>query len=571
MAQSTSDYLSITDHADFDLGSNNFTISCRLCANSWLSNPAKNNCFITQHDSSGNDIAWFFSYDPGGNLQFSYSTDGTIGGTTYQQYAWTPETGRTYEVMVTRSGNTGYMFIDGTMVKSFDMTGITIHNSSDDIRIGALKTASPDYFFDGYIGEVYINKGTALYTASYDLSTEPYEGNIGHRIDLRGKSETKVYPDSDVNLLIHGAGWNGEQVVDDSSMYNHLISVSGTVTTDISTAPISLPSSISFDGSTGYLSIPQSTNWNVVASAVDSWTVELFAKHSDHVGTEVYITQFEDGNNFWDLFHVHGSGIRFNVTSGGVSILATSYAGEITDTDWHHIMVVKVADEYGVYVDGAQVSYTQDSSTDTFVGSLFLGQIQSANFFDGNMASVKITNGNPYSATPVVGLSDTVTIPTAPLTGNIGHRLGYAELAGDTDELYNIATRIVAGGNGDIQININELYTSIYGYQQVKAQNTTDTAARGSVAYLVGVNTTATYLSTINMIGHAISGTERPFLSRNADRINGTTVDAHYQMGQLINNTTDEIKQITFKGISAAYFDEGSSVRLSGLKRRVND
>jgi len=168
-----------------------------------------------------------------------------------------------------------------------------------------------------------------------------------------------------------------------------------------------------FDG-TGVITISQSSDFDIMGSDADNWTIDFFVKHTDHSGTETYINQFEDANNRWYFYHSDGSGIKFLARSGGELICDTGFGGEITDTNWHHVVLIKIGSIFGVYLDGQQVCYSTMSATDTFAGDLYIGDYGDGGYaFDGNMSGIRMVNANPYGASPVEGLSDTITVPTA--------------------------------------------------------------------------------------------------------------------------------------------------------------
>ena len=51
--------------------------------------------------------------------------------------------------------------------------------------------------------------------------------------------------------------------------------------------------------------------------------------------------------------------------------------GEITDTDWHHVAMIKkrtgANTEYGVYLDGTQVCHDQENAENNYSGLLYVG------------------------------------------------------------------------------------------------------------------------------------------------------------------------------------------------------
>ena len=213
-----------------------------------------------------------------------------------------------------------------------------------------------------------------------------------------------------LKLLLHFTGSDGATNTIDSSNKNHTITFAGTAQIDSGVQKFT--TTLLLDGDSDCISSADSDDWNICASASDDWTLDFFAKHDDHVGTEVYICQVEDANNYWKLYHTHGSGLRFILVSGGNIIIDTGLAGEIADTNWHHIALCKKGSKYGIYKDGVLVAYTDDSSNDVIDGPLCIGA-DPANFFDGNIDEVRIMNYNFFGANPDVGLTDTIVVPTA--------------------------------------------------------------------------------------------------------------------------------------------------------------
>lgn len=99
-------YLSIADHADWTLGSSNFTVE------TWAKfNTVGNAIFIGHDNGGGNTNKWLFMYESG-NVKFLINP-----GALYPiNYAWSPVVGQWYHLAVTRSGSTYTLYIDGVSV-----------------------------------------------------------------------------------------------------------------------------------------------------------------------------------------------------------------------------------------------------------------------------------------------------------------------------------------------------------------------------------------------------------------------------------------------------------------------
>lgn len=65
---------------------------------------------------------------------------------------------------------------------------------------------------------------------------------------------------------------------------------------------------------------------------------------------ENYVSHYEDGSNQWRLYHIDGLGLYFYYTGSDGTI---DLAGpEITDTDWHHVALVRNGNRFDIYLDG---------------------------------------------------------------------------------------------------------------------------------------------------------------------------------------------------------------------------
>jgi hypothetical protein len=213
-----------------------------------------------------------------------------------------------------------------------------------------------------------------------------------------------------------------------------------------------------------YITMPDNPDWDIGTSSSDDWTIDLWVKHADHTGTEIYITQFQDGNNFWNLRHEHGNGLKFwwHSTQAGTKEVNTGFGGEISDADWHHIALCKVGSKYAIYKDGAQVAYVDDVDTHpSFNGVLYLGSNTSASAFSGHLDEVRIHKGNYFNADPNVGQTDTIMVPTSAVSLD----LSQIPLALSFEGVDAATTATNDGTNtGAITFNTNAQIDTAYSY-----------------------------------------------------------------------------------------------------------
>ena len=186
----TNDWITVTDHPDFDFGTSAFTIEM------WV-----------RMDSSSTNYSGLFTMDnpqcsfrinAQGRIQFLQDHGGTRGntddadtsGTNLRDNAW-------HHVAVVREGDNSWdLYVDGTSEYSgTGMTGnITGHS---DIVIGRRADSNSNYL-TGYLDEIRVSK-VARYTSNFTPSTTAFDD------------------DNDTILLIHSDTTNNSTTFTDSS------------------------------------------------------------------------------------------------------------------------------------------------------------------------------------------------------------------------------------------------------------------------------------------------------------------------------------------------------------------
>ena len=162
-------YLSIGDSDDFNLGSGDFTIEAWIFTNGTSTFEG----IIGQWPASGASAnnSWVLEV-VGGDLEFYYCHSGAtlvgpIQGGSISTNKW-------IHVMATRSGNTMYMFINGT---AHDNNGQsvthTFNDSTYDVTIGGYVATAA--MWNGNISNVRVIKGTALHTSNFTVPTNELE------------------------------------------------------------------------------------------------------------------------------------------------------------------------------------------------------------------------------------------------------------------------------------------------------------------------------------------------------------------------------------------------------------
>ena len=157
------DYLSIADHADLDLGTGDFTIEFFAYART----STLNDGYIgKRHPSSFVDNSWRIAYnDTNDNINLIHPSNTSFTaaaapapGPNWTHYAFTRQSGT---LRVFRNG-----------VKTSEASSWTYDfSNSHTLLIGANVPSA--HYLDGFLSNVRIIKGTALYTSNFTAPTEP--------------------------------------------------------------------------------------------------------------------------------------------------------------------------------------------------------------------------------------------------------------------------------------------------------------------------------------------------------------------------------------------------------------
>lgn len=158
----TGDYVQGTDSAAFDFGTGDYTIDFWIRLNAtgiqqalYTAGASTNVCPII-YISSSDKIVFALN-----------SADRITGGTSVT-------TGQWYHIALARSGTDTKLFLDGTQEGStYSGDSANYDNQANCPLLGRLKFPSTSYF-NGWMDELRVIKGTALFTANFTAPTAEY-------------------------------------------------------------------------------------------------------------------------------------------------------------------------------------------------------------------------------------------------------------------------------------------------------------------------------------------------------------------------------------------------------------
>jgi hypothetical protein len=397
-------YLSLPNTSALDLGSNNFTMEAWVYPTSVSGN--KNIFYINGNASSYSAICLYIQ-----DSKFAFLANQTGG------YPWTLQIGAVgptissntwYHVAATRSGNSFYVFVNGTLVSGapYSLSGALFNGTTNSIGYQASMTSNN---FLGYISNARIINGTALYTASFAPPTSPLTAITS--CSLLTCNAATIVDASTKNLTIT----NNNSVVASSSFTPFSSSL---------IAPTNY--SVAFNGSSTWLTTPSTSS---LAIGTGDFTYECWAYLSSTPGqyNSNAMSSFVQ-NSAGD----HGTYIGFtsaltafatlkldNSTSLTLNSGATTYALNT----WHHVVLSRVGTTVSLFFNGSRVA-TNTNSYNLIENLVAIGKqyattesgvngFTNVGVFNGYISNARVIIGGtqPYSPT-----STTLTVPTTPIS-----------------------------------------------------------------------------------------------------------------------------------------------------------
>lgn len=271
-------------------------------------------------------------------------------------------------IAISRTGTSARVFIDGVLVTT--LTDSVNYSGAYRIRSGYFINESGTFYMAGYISDIRVVKGTALYTSNFTPPAAP----------VARTGETTV-------LLKH----TGSGVVDDTGQ-NNLETVGNA---RISNAVKKYGTgSMYFDSTGDNLLIP----YNPLLVLKRDFTIELWFYAVAKIDYNM-ILNFGGGEGIaWASYELvnNADGINFAASSAnsgydiGSELGSTGRIGTITLNTWNHLAVTRSGNVYRGFVNGVQ-GYTQTLSLtpyDTGTRGLAIGSNYSTTWGSGTPANV---------------------------------------------------------------------------------------------------------------------------------------------------------------------------------------
>jgi len=440
-----SDYISTT--LPTAIGTSNFTFEAWV----YRAAQASNDSIFTIGGTGNLYVQFYLTYFRcwvGGLSSSFLEYDGVVNNT------W-------YHVACTRSGSTVRLFLNGTLRAS----GSTSQNLTDTTtRIGALDLSAGTWW-TGYISNLRLVIGTALYTATFTPSTTP----------LAPVTNTALLT-CQTYRIIDNSG-NRLTLTRNGDVSTHSFGPFGpSITTPVSYSGY-------FDGNDSLTY----THGSELAFGTGDFTIEywLYANSAVHQG----ILQ-GDINVGWGLFVLSGT-LYWQSVVNQVNRLTASVAAYLTAI-WRHWALVRSSGTLSLYIDGQLITSVADSTNYSDAsGTFYIGQAPVlAIYINGYLSNLRIVKGTAV-------YTSNFTPPTSPLTAIANTSLLTCQSSTFIDNSANYFT-ITASGN-TIPSEFNPFgITSATG-----GSATYSVATIGGSSYFDG---TGDYLTVLDNVGFHFTG-----------------------------------------------------------------
>jgi hypothetical protein len=460
----TGDYISLPDNEVFNFGASNFTIECWVYTIGGTGEYA----IYGQRASSLVYTPVYLGMKAGGI--YILASDGAswiinpgfASGNAVTPNVWS-------HIALVRNGSNFTAYINGQAGQS-GTSAATLINPTDNVTIGA-SSAAGDTPWLGYISNLRVVKGTALYTANFTPNVTIFS----------------AYDTANTSLLM----LRGSTLTDDSATGSPLTPTGDTKTTTFS--PFSsftiTPKSFSykFSGTLDYLSNVSSN----LAMSTGDFTIEswVYSRAGSNNGV------FQISGNTYGLANSNTNTLAVGISSNKAVVKAnnnsyTSTGVSILGNAWNHIALTRLAGNTRLFINGnldntvGLTGNIVDSVNYTSANIAIGGYNTTGNLLNGYISNFRVVKGSAlYTAN--------FTVSSTPLSIVSGTAL----LTANSATISEVSNNLTLTGNGNVTPSkynpFGETVTSAVAYDQ---------GLHGGSAYFDG---TGDYLTTPSNLAFA--------------------------------------------------------------------
>ena len=425
------DYLSLAASNDFDFGSGDFTIEGFFYKTTTTT--LQTLLCSSRYYTSGNNGNWILRITDANNIAFA-SYNGQ-SDEEYTNFSASTSVNTWYHFALVRSGtgsNQTKFYLNGALAGSMTVSKSLSDAGNNGLRIGEESDNGPgNNFWNGYLSNIRIIKGTALYTSDFVVPASP----------LTNVTNTKLLCCQSTTSVTAAAVAPGS------------ITAHGNVA--LATIYPSAVGSVQFDGNGDCLTVADNTDFEFGSG---NFTLEAFIKYTGNPGTgsgtyviaskwdnqtapndKGFILRISDDGN--------GDNLQWFYTTNGSTNQITTGSTVLSPDTWYHVAFVRNGTTGTFYIDGfadsTTVSFGSDSIRDNGVPFRIGANLESGSIgqeFNGLISNVRVIKGTAL-------YTSNFTAPTSALTNVTNTKLLCCQTAGPVTSAVVSPGTITANGN----------------------------------------------------------------------------------------------------------------------------
>ena len=378
------DYLTVASNAGFALGTGDFTVECWIHPTAWTNN---NGTFIDFRQVGAASQVKPRLFLVSGTLAYMVSNANQITTTLASLNTW-------YHIALVRSSGSTKLYVNGVQAGSTYTDANDYGSVAQDIVIGQVgdSRSFATGYFAGFISNVRVVKGTAVYTANFTPPVRKFEAITN--TTLLTLQNPYVKDNSTNNLTLTRVG---DVTIQPISPFSKSYS-----------APSNLGSSVYNNAGTRYLIMRDGKYQNATQFRLQDFCVESWV-YFETLGSDRLMVESWASSVGWQLYYKTSTGFFVWQIAGTIRVSSTTTP---VIGQWYHVALSRNNYVLRMYVNGVlETTVTPDNTDYTQVSPLATG-IQFSTLtlpMAGYLTDVRITTGNPVYGT------GNFTPPTGPL------------------------------------------------------------------------------------------------------------------------------------------------------------
>ena len=274
-----------------------------------------------------------------------------------------------YHFALVRNGTNMVLYLNGTSAATASSVGF--NHDGTTAYIGA--NPYPDPKWNGYISNVRVVKGTAVYTSSFTPPTAP----------LTAISGTSLLTNFTNGAIFDNAMMNDLETVGDAQISTSVVKYgTGSIALDGTGDNLFSSARQNLSFGTGNFTIECWFNW----SSAPSTMAVMSSKNYYTVGANGnWLIRLTNQTGIaWASYDGQSNGVYLNCSISSMSV-----------NTWYHLAVVRSGTTVTLYLDGTSIGSVTDSKSliDGGVNGVYVGQGNGNSNFNGYIDDVRITNG----------------------------------------------------------------------------------------------------------------------------------------------------------------------------------